>query len=102
MRELLEINRIRLKMTRGNLASARKWILRLQNNEERIEPNSTAIWRYITQAEVLITENQAEQALELLVRLNALCGLLALGWMQLDVQLVQYIAHWHLSMKRRL
>ncbi|MEP6986778.1 MAG: hypothetical protein ABI970_14325, partial [Chloroflexota bacterium] len=92
MRELLEINRIRLKMMRGDLAAARKWTLRLQNDDERIEPNSTAIWRYITQAEVLIAQNQADEALELLRRLNALCGLLALSWMQLDVQLLECIA----------
>ncbi len=97
MRELLEINRIRLKMMRGDLASARKWTLRLQNDDERIEPNSTVIWRYITQAEVLITQDQSEQALELLRRLNALCGLLALAWMQLDVQLLECIAYWHLE-----
>lgn len=97
MRELLEINRIRLKMIRGDIASARKWTLRLQNSDEHIEPNSTAIWRYITQAEALIAQNQAEQALKLLHRLNALCGLLALAWMQLDIQLLECIAYWHLG-----
>lgn len=97
MRELLEINRIRLKMMRGDQASARKWTLRLQNDDERIEANSTAIWRYVTQAEVHISQNQFDEALDLLRRLNALCGLLALGWMQLDVQLLQCIAYWQLE-----
>ncbi len=96
MRELLEINRIRLKMARGEVKSARRWVLRLQNDDP-IEPNSTAIWRHITHAEILITQNQAEQALELLRRLNALCGLLSLEWMRLDVQLLQSIAHWNLG-----
>lgn len=96
MRELLEINRIRLKMTRGDVKSARRWVLRLQNDDP-IGPNSTAIWRHITHAEILIVQNQAEQALELLRRLNALCGLLSLEWMRLDVQLLQSIAHWNLG-----
>lgn len=97
MRELLEINRIRLKIMRGDITSGRKWTLRLQNHDERIEPNSTVIWRYITQAEVLITQNQADEALQLLQRLNALCGFLALAWMQLDVQLLECIAYWQLE-----
>ncbi len=96
MRELLEINRIRLKMTRGDVKSARRWVLRLQHDDP-IEPNSTAIWRHITHAEILILQNQAEQALDILRRLNALCGLLSLEWMRLDVQLLQSIAHWNLG-----
>ncbi len=97
MRELLEINHIRLKMMRGEIAPARKWTLRLQNSDGSIEPNTNAIWRYITQAEILIAQNHAEEALELLPRLNAICGLLALAWMQLDVQLLECIAYWHLE-----
>jgi LuxR family transcriptional regulator, maltose regulon positive regulatory protein len=102
MEELLEINRLRLEIARNNFAPARRWALRFDELDTPLGNDSIAIWRYLTYVEVMLVEGNAvaaESILDLLKRLNSYCGILSLAWMQLDVQLLQCVAHWIMGHK---
>jgi LuxR family transcriptional regulator, maltose regulon positive regulatory protein len=94
MLELLQINRMRLNLIRGNLPPVRKWALRVKDQLGELEANPISIWRQFTYAEFLISQGSLESSLEILNPLQAFCGLLSLEWMRLDIQLLRCIAFW--------